>query len=97
LELRTRIIPDMRDRIRSLCKVHDSLDCADLDEVRWKKVRALRKVMVQDTTERISLVTQFQEALDAEDYDKASELQVLTRKSLTELESLYYTYKRNIL
>lgn len=97
MELRTRIIPDMRDLIRSFSKAHDSLDCADLDEVRWKKIRSMRKVMVQDTTERISLMTQFTDALDAGDYDKASDLQILTRKSMNELEALYYEYKRNIL
>jgi glutamine synthetase len=96
-ELRNRIVPGMRSIIRSCEKAHDSLDCADIDEVRWKKVRYMRKDMGQDTTERVSLLSRLTGALDAQDYDTASELQVLAQKKIKQLEELYGDYKRNLL
>ncbi|HRV33006.1 MAG TPA: glutamine synthetase, partial [Anaerovoracaceae bacterium] len=96
-ELRNRIVPGMRKIIRSCEKAHDSLDCADIDEVRWKKVRYMRKDMGQDTTERISLLTLLTNALDDKDYDTASDLQILAQKKISNLEALYAEYKKNLL
>jgi glutamine synthetase len=97
MELRNRIVPGMRKIIRSCEKAHDSLDCADIDEVRWKKIRYMRKDMGQDTTERISLLTRLTNALDDQDYDTASELQILAQKKISQLEAMYAEYKRNLL
>lgn len=96
-ELDYRIIPDMRETVRNCKKIHDSLDCADLDEVRWKKIKYMRKVIVQDTTERIGLLTKLSNALEKGDYDEASDLQIVTQKKVFHLEELYAEYKRNLL
>jgi len=96
-ELRNRIVPGMRKTIRACEKAHDSLDCADIDEVRWKKIRYMRKDMGQDTTERVSLLTRLTNALDDQDYDTASELQIQAQKKISQLEALYAEYKKNLL
>jgi glutamine synthetase len=96
-ELQNRLIPGMRKNVRACEKCHDSLDCADLDEVRWKKVRSMRKEISQDTTEKTSLLTKLAKALDAGDYSTASDLQKLAQEKVAELEALYSEYKKNLL
>jgi glutamine synthetase len=96
-ELYNRIIPERRENVRDCEKAHDSLDCADLDEVRWKKIRYMRKVISQDTTERLSLLTKLANALDNGNYDEASDLQILTQKKMAQLNEMYAVYKRNLL
>jgi len=96
-ELYNRIIPNLRENVRDCEKLHDSLDCADLDEVRWKKIRYMRKFISQDTTDRISLLTKLAHALDKENYDEASDLQLQAQKKVSQLNEMYAEYKRNLL
>ncbi|NCB42597.1 MAG: glutamine synthetase [Clostridia bacterium] len=96
-ELYNRIIPNLRENVRECEKLHDSLDCADLDEVRWKKIRYMRKFISQDTTDRISLLTKLALALDKENYDEASDLQLQAQKKVSQLNEMYAEYKRNLL
>lgn len=96
-ELYNRIIPGIRESVRDCEKIHDSLDCADLDEVRWKKIRYMRKAMIQDTTEKLSLLSKLSKALDRKDYDEASDLQIIAQKKIAQLDEMYAEYKRNLL
>ena len=96
-ELHNRIIPGMRKSVRECEKCHDSLDCADIDEVRWRKIRSLRKEISQDATEKTSLLTKLSNALDTADYNTASDLQKLAQEKVAELEALYSEYKKNLL
>ena len=57
----------------------------------------MRKDMGQDATERVSLLTRLTNALDDQDYDTASELQLQAQKKISQLEALYAEYKKNLL
>lgn len=96
MELRNRIIPDTMDLLRSCSKAHDDLDCVDYDRHFWEKIQRLRKYIGKDTLDEKCLLTKIVRALDEEDYDRASELQIEMQAKVEELRDLYIIYKKNL-
>jgi len=96
-ELCNRIIPNNIDIIRSFAKLHQHEPIADLDEIRWNEINKLRIELMKDTLEQKSIFTKIREAIEAEDYPSASELQLQMMSLMTELKSLYTIYKRNMI
>ena len=96
MELRNRIIPDTMDLLRSCSKAHDDLDCVDYDRHFWEKIQRLRKYIGKDTLDEKCLLTKIVRALDEEDYDRASELQIEMQSKVEELRDLYIIYKKNL-
>ena len=52
--------------------------------------------ILKDTLTRKSLFTRINDAIDAKDYEKVSELQLELSKYMKEIRVLYSTYKKNI-
>lgn len=96
MELRNRIIPDTMDLLRSCSKAHDDLDCVDYDRHYWEKIQRLRRYIGKDTLDEQCLLTKIVRSLDAEDYDRASELQIEMQAKVEELRDLYIIYKKNL-
>ncbi len=94
-ELHDRIIPDAMNFVRACEKKHTSLD-SDYDAVKWIEIDKIRHELAKDTLTEKSLLTRAKEALDAEDYEKASALQVEIKAKIDELHNLYEEYKRNL-
>ena len=97
LSLRDRIVPQMADRVHELKKVHDSDNCKQLDEQRWTEICQLRKDLIQDGLHHKCFLSRLEDALDAGDYDTASDMQLAAQASIEKLEKLYATYRKNIL
>ncbi len=95
-ELHNRIIPDNMDLIRACSKAHDDLDCVDYDRHNWEKIQRLRNQLGRDTLDELCLLTKIKVALDEEDYDTASDLQLEMQEKVQELTDLYITYKKNL-
>lgn len=95
-ELHNRIIPDTMDLIRACSKAHDDLDCVDFDRSNWEKIQRLRNQLGRDTLDDYCLLTQVKRALDAGEYDKASELQIEMQEKVQQLTELYIIYKKNL-
>ncbi len=95
-ELHNRIIPDTMDLIRACSKAHDDLDCVDFDRNNWEKIQRLRNHLGRDTLDDYCLLTRVKMALDAGDYDKASELQIEMQEKVHQLTELYIIYKKNL-
>ena len=85
----------------------DSFKYGSLDK--WKKelrhriihddmelLRGYVKLHNKDTLTRKSLFTRINDAIDAKDYEKVSELQLELSKYMKEIRVLYSTYKKNI-
>ncbi len=68
-----------------------------LDEKRWKAIKAKRIELAKDTEDEKCLCTRLKEALEADDYDTASDLQLEIAKKAEALEKEYRTYALNIL
>ncbi len=93
-ELIDRIIPATEAQVKSF-KEKDDED--KLDEKRWKAIKAKRIELAKDTTDGECICTKLKNALEAEDYDKASDLQLEMTKKAEELEKEYNVYALNVL
>jgi len=96
LELHDRIVPNVKDLIRQTVRIHGETG-NDLDESLWQEVNALRHEIGKDSIEYKCLLTQIICALDESDYDKASQLQILTQKKVDRMSELYERYKSNLI
>ncbi|MBQ4504694.1 MAG: glutamine synthetase [Firmicutes bacterium] len=96
-ELRNRLVPDAMDLVRECKMRHDRYECTDLDEMRWTKIKHMRAELGQNDIGRDCLLSRLANALDAEDYDTASDLQIEMQEKLQELSQNYILYLRNLL
>lgn len=96
-ELHDRLIPNTMDFIRTCKKRHNEDDYSDYDVKNWLEIDKIRHDLGKDTITQKSLLTRTKEALDAEDYDQASEYQLEIQYKVNALTDLYYKYKKNLL
>ena len=96
-EFHDRRIPNTMDFVRMCEPSHDREMLADLDESNWQKVSALRREIGKDYAEKPSLLTQAKRAIDSEDYDRVSELELIIQEKTEELREVYNQYKRNLI
>lgn len=97
LELHDRLIPNTMDFIRSCRKKHSDDDFSDYDIKNWIEIDKIRHEMAKDTITEKCLLTRAKEALDNEEYEKASEIQLEIKKKVAALTKLYDVYKKNLL
>ena len=95
-ELHDRIILEKREFVRSCVKKHDPKEASDLDQKRWEFISELRKELIQDTSDRLSLLSALSRALEDRDYALASELQMLVESKTEFLGSVYSKYTKNL-
>lgn len=96
-ELHNRIIPNTMAIVRECQKLHADHDCTDFDMVNWKTIQGLRVYLGQDEIVKKSLLTRIKLALDGENYDEASALQIEMQEKVKELVDTYIEYKKNLL
>ncbi|MBN2797101.1 MAG: glutamine synthetase [Clostridia bacterium] len=94
-ELENRILIENMDLIRETVKIHEQ-DAFDLDVVNWESIQSLRTVLMKDSMTKKSLFTKIIHAIQDEDYDLVSELQVEMHNDISKLKRLYANYKRNL-
>lgn len=96
-ELKSRIIEDNMELVRSCQKVHNNTDdISDLDIVNWTKVNNLRWHLMKDSVETKSMFSMIKDAIDENDFDEISRLQLEMAVMVKELKELYLSYKKNI-
>ena len=97
-ELHDRIIPEHMNAIRNCKPLHHSGDLySEYDQKKWEEIDALRHEVGKNTDSRVSLLSAAKKALDDEDYDRASELQLIIQEKITKLLDMYNEYKKNIM
>lgn len=96
LELHDRLIPNTMEFIRACVKCHQDDDFSDYDIKNWLEIDRIRHELAKDTITQKCLLTQAKEALDKEEYDRASELQLEIKSRVDMLTELYNTYKKNL-
>ncbi len=97
LELHDRLIPTTMDFVRSCRKKHSDDDFSDYDIKNWIAIDKIRHEIGKDTITEKCLLTRAKEALDNEEYEKASEIQLEIKTKVAELTALYDVYKKNLL
>lgn len=95
-ELHNRILPNTMDLVRRCKKHHDKWNSTDYDVENWNKVDELRNYLGKDRIKEKSLITRIRTALDDQNYDMASELQVVMQEKVSELVEAYLTYEKNL-
>ncbi len=96
-ELHNRIIPENMDLLRGCVMLHNEHDCADYDTYLWNKIHELRRYIGQDTLDQKCLLSRVKDALDEENYQLASDLQLEMQEKVHELTDTYTRYGKNIL
>lgn len=96
-ELHNRIIPETMQLVRECKKVHDEDNCTDFDLMNWDNISDMRGYLGQNTIGEKCLISRIITALDEENYDLASELQVEMQEKAGALTKLYHNYKKNLL
>lgn len=95
-ELKNRIIQDNIDIIRSLKKLHENENMDVLDEVSWDVINEIKHYIMKDTMSKKSLFTRIKEAIEGENYELASDLQIEMKDKMKEVQQLYIQYQKNI-
>ena len=95
MELVGRIIPNNIEILRTFHKMHEDF-ATDLDVIRWQKINTLRAELMKDSTAQISIFTQIRQAIEKEEYHKASDLQIVMNEKMTLIRGMFSEYKRNI-
>lgn len=95
-EYHDRLIPNSMDFVRRCVRAHVEDNATDYDIMNWRKVNELRCSLGKDYIGRKSLLTRAKEALDAEDYELASELELEIQDSVEELRDAYSEYRKNL-
>lgn len=97
-ELSNRILVENIDMVRSFKKIHQADDdnITDFDVVKWEAVNTLRKHLMKDSLNHESLFSALRKAIEANQYERISELQLDMAVKMNELRSLYMAYKQNL-
>ncbi|MGY0374121.1 glutamine synthetase [Clostridium sp. JNZ J1-5] len=96
-EINYRIIQNYSNEIRSYKILHDAQKAHDIDVTRWQKVNELRYYLMKDSYSRKSLFTRTREAIENNDFNTVSELQIEMDAKMLELREVYLDYRRNLL
>ncbi len=96
-ELRSRLIPQNRDKIRNYKVLHEDLQFTDYDQYYWREITLLKNELGKNTLGKPSLMSNIVDCLKDGDYDKASELQLEMAKKMQEIDNYYTQYKNNII
>ncbi len=95
-ELRNRIIPNVMDTVRECKRLHADEESTDLDLLNWKTINRLRVDLGQDSISAKCLLTRIKMALDSNDYEAASEMQIEMQSKIEELIEVYIEYRKNL-
>ncbi len=95
-ELNNRIIQNNREIIRNCVKLHDNENMDALDEVTWNKICDIKFKVMKDTLTKKSLFTEIKEAIEFNDFEKVSKLQLELNGYIEDIQALYADYKKNI-
>ena len=96
LELHDRLIPNTMDFVRATVKCHRDDDFSDYDIKNWLEIDRIRHELAKDTITEKCILTRTKDALDNEEYDRASDLQLLIKAKVDQLTDMYNMYKKNL-
>jgi len=95
MEYHDRYIQNTMDFLRSCRMLHDD-DTNDYDQKNWKAIAELKDLIGHEVNGRASLLMQARNAIDCENYEELSRLEIIIEEKLEELRNAYNKYQRNI-
>ena len=95
IEYHDRFIINTMQLLRRSSRLSEQ-EGSDYDIKCWEHVAELKDIIGREEMGRESLLMQAKNAIDAGDYDRLSELELIIEDKLDELRAAYNTYRRNI-
>lgn len=96
-EIQNRILNEYTNEIRQYKMVHSIDKALDLDLANFQKINNLRYYLMKDSYTNISLFSMIREAIDKNDLEKVSELQIELEEKMDELRHMYTIYLKNLI
>jgi len=95
MEYKDRYIINTVNLLMRMKKLHDD-SANEYDLNNWEKVCGLKDIIGKETVNRDSLLMLAHKAIDEEDYERLSELELQIEDVIEKLRDAYRTYRRNI-
>jgi len=95
IELMEKEIPEIRNDIRSIKRMIVGEN--EFDVRNWESVESIKNLIAKDGLAQKSLITRLKEALNKEDYAKASSLFLELQRVFCELKEAWGIYRSNII
>jgi len=95
-ELTNRILMNNINMLRSFKKIHRENTASDLDVTRWNDIEHLRNYLTKNSINRKCLFSQIRDAIENQDYDNVSMIQIEISEKMSHLKVLYNRYKKNL-
>lgn len=96
-KLSSRIIDRNIRLLRTFKKLHSSEDMDAIDEVMWDSIKQIKYDLMKNTLSGPSIYGMIKNALEIGNYKEASDLQIIAKKKMEEIQQLYVNYRKNIL
>ncbi|SCG82462.1 glutamine synthetase [Proteiniborus sp. DW1] len=96
-ELTDRIIRHDIKIMRNITKIHQDDTATDLDKITWKEIEDIKNSLSKNTLDKKCLFSKLHDAIELEDYDSVSKLQLEIEKNMNKLKKIYNRYKKNLL
>lgn len=96
-EIAHRTIPKYARHIRGFKQIHSLEKALDLDMSNWETVNELRLKIMKDTHSKKSLFSRLIAAIEENNTEAISQLQLELQTDMKTLRKAYSTYKRNLL
>lgn len=95
-KLSSRIIDRNIRLLRSFKKLHTSEEMDALDEVMWDSIRQIKYDLMKNTLAGPSIYGMIKNALEIGNYKEASDLQIIAKQKMEEVQQLYINYRKNM-
>ncbi len=95
-EILNRLIPETRLEVMA-CKALHGETATAYDKAQWKRVQEVREKLAKDSSRTSCVFTEIRKAMEAGDYDKASDKFLEMQRLRDEMMRRYHDYAQNIL
>ncbi len=96
MEYHDRYIENTMEYLRGCVRLHDD-DTNDYDTHNWREVAELKDLIGHEINGRHSLLYNARVAIEANDYEELSRIEIIIEEKLEELREVYNRYRRNII
>ncbi|MDD7182813.1 glutamine synthetase [Peptostreptococcus anaerobius] len=95
-KLSSRIIDRNIRLLRTFVKLHTGENMDALDEVMWDSIVQIKFDLMKNTLKGPSIYGMIKNAIDLGNFKEASDLQIIAKSKMEEIQQLYVNYRKNI-
>lgn len=95
-KLSSRVIDRNIRLLRTFKKLHNHEEMDAIDEVMWDSIAQIKYDLMKNTLSGPSIYGMIKNAIEIGNYKEASDLQLIAKKKMDEIQQLYINYRKNI-